>query len=542
MRVRGMLRTVIAVLLLLVWWPSHAAEPAAEGGAEALRAQGQRMYREGLRPSGTLLRASGAAQTVVSGKDAACMACHRRSGLGASEGRIAIRPITGPALLQESSVPVRSPRIRSRLGTSVRPPYSTELLARALMTGIDTAGKPLDRAMPRYDLSDAEVKAMAAYLFSLSAQPSPGVDDKEIHFATVIQPGVAPERRRAMLEVMQAFVRDKDSNIRNDEQRREVGNMRMYRAYRKWVLHVWELTGPSDGWSAQLEAYYRQQAVFALIGGLGTSNWQPIHDFSERFEIPAVLPQVDVPAAAGSNQYTIYFSRGVALEAEVLARFVKEQGGVDRIVQVYRPEHAGATAAAALRAAMGDSAAIQLQDMVLDGPSDAAFWRRVGDSRPGALVLWLDAKDLEQAAMPRVPVYLSFQLAGGQHADAFQQAGTDLRLVYPSDLPPRHDARLLRGKHWLLGKGVGLMNETVQMNTLFTMTIVSDVIGHLAERFLRDYFIERIEHVLGQTPVPSIYPQVSLGPGQRYAAKGAQVVRLAPGGGAMQPLSGWIVP
>ncbi len=145
------------------------------------------------------------------------------------------------------------------------------MLARAIRGGIDAAGKPLDPAMPRYVLGDAEMKSLAAYLFSLSAQPSPGVDEQEIHFATVIQPGVPSRQRRAMLDVMQAFVKDKGGNARQEEQRRDAGNMRMARSFRKWVLHVWELSGPSETWDAQLEAYYSKQPVFALIGGLGRS-------------------------------------------------------------------------------------------------------------------------------------------------------------------------------------------------------------------------------------------------------------------------------
>ena len=125
----------------------------------------------------------------------------------------------------------------------------------------------------------------------------------------MIQPGVAPRQRRAMLDVMQAFVKDKGGNARQEEQRRDAGNMRMARSYRKWVLHVWELSGPSETWGAQLEAYYSEQPVFALIGGLGDASWRPIHEFSERLEIPSVFPQVDLPVIAGSNNYNFYFSK-----------------------------------------------------------------------------------------------------------------------------------------------------------------------------------------------------------------------------------------
>jgi hypothetical protein len=551
---RFVLATATAALLLLVdprvAGAQTAAPPAQAAAASATAGQlalGQRIYREGLRANGEPLVAAIAAQTALAGKPVACERCHRRSGFGGTEGQLVIRPITASALTGQQEIVVRAPRVKAQLGTRLRPPYSEDLLARAITAGLDAAGQPLDSLMPRYRFDAQELKAISAYLFNLSAEASPGVDEREIHFATVIQPGVLPEKRRAMLDVMRAFVKDKGANVRHEEARREAGNMRMSRAYRKWVLHVWELDGPSETWDAQLEAHYRREPVFALIGGLGDTSWRPIHEFSERHEIPSVFPQTDLPVLSGSNQYTFYFTRGVVLEAEVLARFLREQGRPTKIVQVYRRDEAGMAAAAALRVALGANAGEALEDRVLEGRADEVQWRKVLDSNPGALVLWLGARDIESAqalagpASP--PVYLSFDMLGGRLREPTLLAGGNVRLVYPSDLPPRRDARLLRSKLWLHNKGIAITDEAVQVNTQFTMTVVSDVVGHIMDSFSRDLFVERIEHVVGQTPMPSLYPQVSLGPGQRFAAKGAALVRLADADKkGMTPISGWIVP
>jgi cytochrome c553 len=528
---------------------AHGADTATPDPDKlaALRAVGQRIYREGLLPSGESLVAMGAAQTRLTGKDVACATCHRRSGHGTTEGKFAIRPITAAALLQEDTVTVHSPRIKAQLGTRTRPPYTPELLARAIRGGVDAAGKPLDSLMPRYALSDEHMQALGAYLFSLSAQNSPGVDEQEIHFATVIQPDVAPTQRRAMLDIMQAFVKDKDANARSEEQRRQAGTMRMYRAYRKWTLHVWELKGPSETWGAQLEAFYKQQPVFALVGGLGGAGWRPIHEFSERFEIPAVFPQVDLPVIGRPNQYTFYLSKGVTLEAEVLARFLREQGPVGNVVQVYRREEPGITAAAAFRAALTAGASTVLEDRVVEGRPDEAFWRALHAAKPAAIVVWLGAQDLAPAptlaGAESAPVYLSTSLLGGRRVDSGTAPGWNARLVYPSDLAPRHETRLLRSKLWLHNKGIPITDENVQVNTQFAMTVLSDVVGHMADSFSRDLFVERVEHVVGQTPAASFYPQVSLGPGQRFAAKGGAIVQLLDGDktGA-KAISGWIVP
>lgn len=533
-----------AVLVIDAQSAAAAAADPASTAADPL-AIGQRLYREGIRASGEILVGLGAAQTRLAGRDVACVACHRRSGFGTTEGRYAIRPITGAALTQEQSVAVRSPRVKARLGNSQRPPYTEALLARAIRSGLDSTGKPLDPIMPRYALSDDEAKALAAYLMSLSVQPSPGVDDEEIHFGTVIQPDASLERRRAMLDVMRAFVRDKNGNSRSQDRRKEAGTMQMDRAYRRWVLDVWELTGPVETWNTQLEEFYRRQPVFAFVGGLGDSTWRPVHDFAERHEIPSVFPLVNLPVVSGQNDYNLYFSRGVTLDAEVLAKFLRDKGQPGKVVQVYRPEGAGATAAAALRAALGESSS--LADHGLAGEADPAFWQTVFAAKPAALVLWLGAADL--AAMPPrpgeapLPIYLSFNLLAGKRPERVLKASADVRLIYPSDMPPRHEARLLRNKLWLHNKGIALTDEATQMNALFAMTVASDALGHIADNFSRDYFVERIEHVVSQTPTPSLFEQVSLGPGQRFAAKGSNVFELAEAG--KQPtkaLSGWIVP
>jgi len=86
-----------------------------------------------------------------------------------------------------------------------RPSYTEASLARALRDGIDPAGHKLDPLMPRFVLDDAEIALLASYLRALSMEPAPGVTDNEIHFATIIAPGVSPSRAQAMLDVLRAF-------------------------------------------------------------------------------------------------------------------------------------------------------------------------------------------------------------------------------------------------------------------------------------------------------------------------------------------------
>jgi hypothetical protein len=86
-------RRVLAGLCLLLAQGGLAAEPPAAVVASHLA--GQPIYRDGLLASGEPVRATVQKGVVLSGAEAACVNCHRRSGLGGSEGQNPIRPIAG---------------------------------------------------------------------------------------------------------------------------------------------------------------------------------------------------------------------------------------------------------------------------------------------------------------------------------------------------------------------------------------------------------------------------------------------------------------
>ena len=132
-----------------------------------------------------------------------------------------------------------------------RPAYDQQSLARSLREGIDPDGKRLVAPMPRYNLDDAAVAALSAYLEQLSSVPAPGVEPDILHLATVVTPDARPEQADAVVGVLRAW----------SDSARASG--------KPWRLHVWELTGPSATWLAQLEDRYRQQPVFALLSGAG---------------------------------------------------------------------------------------------------------------------------------------------------------------------------------------------------------------------------------------------------------------------------------
>jgi hypothetical protein len=573
----------LSLSALAVMDGAQAQQSAQAGAAGDPLAIGRRIYREGLLPSGQPVQGVGQAKVALTGKDAACATCHRRSGYGSSEGPIEVRSITastlfgaapaasapGPAsgkvnaasartdaelspaeAARANAIALRAGRAALFAGTRPRPGYDEAALARAIGDGVDVNGHHMNPSMPRYAFDAAALESLSAYLKTLSTHVSPGVTDDKVHFATVIQPGVSPAQRSALLEVLQTYIKDRNQGLRAEVRREETGVVRLRRNYREWVLHVWGLNGHSDTWARQLEAYDRQQPVFALVSGLGNASWRPIHEFSERFEVPCIFPQADVPVLSEADFYTVYLSKGMALEAQALAKFLLDGGERGPLTQVWRRDDAGAAAAAVFRQAWLAGGGTVPTERVLDEEPDAAFWQQLARQTPGStLVLWLGPKDLAQAqaltelGSPAKTVYLSSNLNPGKRSGLAADGGGRVRMVYPQELPAAREARLQAARRWLQGKGIALVDEKLQMNAYLAATVTGLVVSHSMDTYSREFLLERMEHRVGTANEPSIYPRLSLGPGQRYASKGSYIVQVA---GAedrdLKALSDWIVP
>jgi mono/diheme cytochrome c family protein len=527
-------------------WPLWAA--AGDAG-DPLVDMGKRMYREGLLPWGKPIRAKVQGDVPLFGPQVACVSCHRRSGLGSTEGQILVPPVSGAWLYRAKEIGRREFYATRSEGPGTRPAYTDQTLARAIRDGMDAAGRPMDDLMPRYALADEELKPLIAYLKSLSSAADPGVTDTAIHFATLITEGADPASRKALLDVLETFFGDKNADTRYETRRTQYPAMHKewkYRAHRKWVLHLWELAGPPQTWRAQLDDYYRRQPVFTLISGLGAGSWQPVHEFCEQAGVPCVLPNTDLPPVSEIGFYSIYFSRGLVLEAQALAEHLREEVPLGSVLQVYR-EDTGA-AAAAFREALGARDAARLEDRRVEpgGRLAASFWFDLMQNPPVALVLWLSDSDLQEiraiagAVTPRI--YLSSTLCHNPTEAIPQALRERVRLAHPFALADDRARSLQRVKPWMRARGIPLTDARLQLNAYYAARLVGEALMHIRGNFSRDYFIERIEHAVDRLAGPSAYPRLSLGPDQRFASKGSYIAQLSDEvDGRILPLK-WIVP
>lgn len=529
-----------------------SAWPAAARAEGEPTAAGERLYREGVLPSGQPLHGTREAGVGVDGVTAACVTCHRRSGLGGYEGQTVIPPIIGKYLFRAGARNVEDPDLPHVQGyVPHRKPYTEVTLARAIRGGIDQEGRQLSYLMPRYPLDAAAMAALIAYLKTLTSGAVPGVDRDTLHFATIVTPDADPAARSGMLAVLQQFFADKNAGYRGET--RELKSTRgvMYRVQRRWSLHVWELTGAPDSWEKQLRDKLAATPVFAVLSGVGGKTWAPVHHFCEKAAVPCLLPNVDLPVVAEQDFYPLYYSKGVLLEAALLAKQLgaeKDRLHLERLVQVYRPGDIGEAAARALSTAVASRGLFTVLRPVGGQASEAG--RELGAALAGlgerdAVVLWLRPADLAALPEPGRPAraYLSGLMGTLENAPLPAAWRRLARMSYPFDLPEQRKVRMNFPLGWFKVRKIAVLAERVQSDTYLACVILSEALGHMLDSFVRDYLVERLEVLLSHRLINGYYPRLGLAPGQRFASKGGRLVRFPQPTGTQVLADGeWIVP
>jgi len=563
---------------------------------------GKRIYLEGRRPDGTWVRGLRYGHVQTSGHAVACVMCHRRSGLGAIEGTLQVPPISGRYLYEQDARALVSMNLRSRKSFNQRhDSYSPETLAAALRGGIGINGAEMNPVMPRFELSDRDIQGLDTYLRQLSSSWSPGVTANQIRFATVITPDVPAQRRQVFLETLKATVSQKNGNYTPGQRVMSSAAEMVLQTQRFWDLDVWELTGPASTWDAQLRKFQSEKPVFALVSGLGESEWKPIHEFCEREGIPGWFPSlIQAPEEAEDGFYNVYFSRGTALEAEALASVWRHQEAATRprrVVQLVAPTPSGRMAASGMSGLLKTEG---IETIQLDlSPKNLS---RVGETlmqlSPGDQVMvWAGTEQLNllsEMARPMVPVYFSATMAGGEKAPYPLGWKSELRLLYPYEMPEKRKSGLSYFKLWLKTRQINLVDEVMQAEVYFAMDYLNDTVTEMLDNLHRDYLLERAENMLSlregaraeeqardlltarqqavhsgealrdtpynnrsPRPLPfkelggstgrrestTVYPHLSLAQQQRLASKGVFIVKFkTPQGQDVEPVGDWIVP
>ncbi|GAB4489417.1 MAG: ABC transporter substrate-binding protein [Thermodesulfovibrionales bacterium] len=545
----GLCLCVLALSLIPVL--AAAATAATEAGpaiaADTLRL-GERMYREGILPSGEPMKAFVTGDVPVDGKAFTCVSCHLRSGLGSIEGGVTTPPTNGRILYEE-----RKPYITGQefvplihnyaVYLPVRPAYTDETLAALISTGFDPTGRSVLNVMPRYELNDKDMAVLIAYLKTLSAEPSPGVSRTEMKFATVIVDGADPAAVEAMIAPLQFGVDRKNSlalaNTKNRKIAKASYNMLGSLANMKFSLSRWTLKGDPSTWRSQLESYYKAEPVFALLGGITTGEWEPVHRFCEEHKIPDLMPVVDYPVISETDWYTLYPSRGVRQEGEAAARYLHTMHGLFKgrpIVQITRNGKRSQALAEGFRAVWAETGHDPVREIALSAEEKltAETIRSViAKEKPAVLVIWDDARLLNAlsgiAENPDAPglVMASGTCLGPDLWTIPEQLRSILYLTYPYRLPQDEAKFDPQIRKIIPGKKAASLDQRIVRQTFIANELLGKALVEMRGEFYRDFLLDTIG-MFKDMYLP-LYERVSFGPGQRYASKGCFIVQLGKG-------------
>jgi cytochrome c553 len=534
--------------------PIRAQEPLGQDSAHI--ALGAQLYREGLRADRSPLRAERDSGVSVRGQEAACLSCHRSSGMGGAEGSTAVPPIVGSVLFAPGHpTRPRTERIFSRLtrqapASESRPAYTLDTLQRALNAGIGANGQAMDPLMPRYRLTEIEVQALAAYTTTLRVGAAPGLVGRTLHLATVETTETSPAVREAGPVLL--------AHCLSERSPRPSGNAENPPS---WELHRWTLSANPRHWPDELAALQRQQPVFALVSGTtgtaGRGPWQAIQQHCEREAMPCVLPNTAAVDDLQPSDWTFHFSRGASLEAAAMAETLTEHAPVDgwRTVHLVVDPHSEAARIGARRLTERLRSGVGLNTTVPVHPLDAndtPVWL-AGLGARDALVLWLPAAALRAwTGGHAVPPGLARMLVSGELAELDGLALAPhwralAQITWPYDSAERHLPRIAQnmGK-WLDTQRLPQAGSAdllrLQGHTYSACEVAANALRRMGSRVSRAYLVELLEGA-EEAATATAYPRFTLGPGRRQGSQGSWLLRFSdPPLARLQPVGDWFVP
>ena len=499
--------------------------------AASLTELGKRLYEEGIDASGKPLAATRFDQSRVEGREAACINCHRKSGMGGVEGATIVQPINNEFLFHRtvSTMAIVDPRIR--MGFSMpQGSYTDASAVSAITEGKKLDGTALGPLMPRYQLDSQSAEAIIAYLKTLSATVSPGIGKDHIQFATVIAPGVSQELRDAFKKTVKAYF-DRNNLFLLPGGRHHRLSYDVYpRTPRDWRMDFWELQGSPDTWPAQLDTFYRNRPAFALISGLVPGNIEPVHAVCNRQQIPCVFPSTNQPPGQ-EDRYTFYFSQGVSLEAAILAEHLgsRKDHLPARVLQLVDDDEVARSAAAELTTDLSRHGISSRTVRLAAGSGELAG--AIRELTQGDVIMgWVnDGSQLTRLegllSGSGAEVYLSTLLSGGEYAPMTDDLRNRVRLVYPFETGQRRNNQEAGFLAWVNSSKVPAVSERYQSEFFFNMLLLSEVVGQMLDNLYREYLAERVEDIISMGFQKSNYAAMSLGPGQRFAARSGYIVR-----------------
>jgi hypothetical protein len=237
-----------------------------------------------------------------------------------------------------------------------------------------------------------------------------------------------------------------------------------------------------------------------------------------------------LPYAEHGDFYTFYFSRGLILEADLIATQLRAEPA-EEVVQVYC-DPSLATVVTALRESLRTLGTV-VEDLYFDCADSvpvAALAARMADGNTAA-VLWITAEQFAGLVqpLPAGRTYVSSTLLSAKPARLLQSAPGPVLMVHPYRLPGSVDPAMRRFQAWARTRRIELSHPKSQAEAFFGCMLLNHTLKDMGRFFVRDYLLDMLDHSQSMVAYLPIYPRPTLGPGQRFLNKGGYVLPILDG-------------
>jgi ABC-type branched-subunit amino acid transport system substrate-binding protein len=515
-------RALVCLAALLCGASAHA-------GLTAEEETGKRIFTDGVSPSGGKLTARvGASDFDVPGSAVPCANCHGNDGLGRPEGGVV------PPDIQWSEL--AKPYGHVHTNGRKHPAFDETALRKAIAYGVDPGGNELDKAMPRYNMSDADAKSLVAYIKKLEFQLPPGVSAEAIRIGTVLpDAGRFGEAGKAVGGVLEAYF---------DEINKRGG---LYGRRLKLVVAKYgdrPETAYANAWEL-----VRKGEVFLLLAPF-SAGWEPeLGRLAAEAEIPVIGPITLFPEdVRSSNLYLFHLLSGTNELAQVLTQYGGQALGLKskRIALLHPATKAGRDAADAIQGRLQEQGFGELlrQGFTPGGADAAALARSLKEKKADAVLLL--GTGLDVAALARAAAadgWLPYLLVPGPLAQrdivelpiAFQDR---VFLGYPTLPADQKPPALQEYAALFQSRPLIRTHQTLQVPAYAAAVAAVEALRESGKEVNRPKFMKALETM--QRFDTGMVPPLSYNADRRIGALGGYVVGLDLAKKQFRPLGGFV--
>lgn len=491
--------------------------------------RGKRIFVEGQSESGSPITATvSRGATPITASILPCVGCHGEDGKGRPEGGVVPPDISWKHL---SAAHGHEHAYGRR-----HPAFDDVSLVTAILRGRDPGGNQLDIAMPRYDMSDADMADLIAYLKRIDSDLDPGLTGDSIRIGSLLpMEGPLASVGASMRQILEASFAEVNAGGGIHGRRIEL------------VVAGYDQDLQQSVWVVR--DLLQSKSVFAMVGGYTAGIEEAMADTAEELEVPMVGAFTQFPPVSNElRPHSFYLTSGIVQQASVLARVGANSayGNSGRMAVIHPPDSGYSEVIEAIEMQLDVLTALPLmtisyQPGYLDA-TDVAETLKAADI--AGVVFLGSARELKRLAnraleQDYMPDLMLPGLFSGSEMFEIDPAFEGHVLIGYSTTPSDHTPAGVREFEQLHeAHNLGYEHSAAQISAYVAAKVFAEGLKRAGRALSREKLIEALESLTNFQA--GLMPSISYNSRKRIGAYGGYVLELDLQAQGFRPASNWI--